>query len=182
MKRLLMAIAIAGLGLAFTGTAGAFTQSATGTMSIGATVVAACTVSTTPMQFGNFNNITGSQNLSTSTITVNCSNNTAYRVDIDAGQNSYDTVFRRVKSGTAPADITNTLTYNLYKASTYLVSDEWGDNGTTVCPACTPYSTGLSGTGSGADQVLTVYGRLESNPNNTSLGAHNDTVTVTVNY
>jgi len=180
MKRLLMAVAIAGLGLAFTGTAQAFTQSATGTMTIGATVIASCTVATVPLDFGTYSG--AAYSYASSTITVNCSITTPYRIDIDKGGNTIGTTDypRYVKTGTAAADATNTIKYKLYKASTYTAADEWGDNGTTLCTTCTTPITGKSGTGTGADELHTVYGVLW--PTTTTPGAYSDIVTVTVNY
>jgi len=177
MKRLLMAVVIAGLGLAFTGSAGAFTQSATGTMTIGATKVAACSVSTLPLDFGNYD---GTVITANSSITVNCNASVGYRVDIDAGQNYDPTIGRRIKTGTAAATTSNSLLYTLYQDSAY--STEWGDNGTTYCVGCTPVVQGKGGVGSGANQVLTVYGMLNTGMYVTPLGSYTDTVTVTVNY
>ncbi len=180
MKRFLTALVVAGLGLAFTGSAQAFTQSATGTMSIGATLAASCTVATAPMDFGSYD---GSAFLfnGTSTITVNCSSTTPYRVDIDVGLNDWSNTnggLRYLKTGALAPGATNTILYKLYKSSSYF--EQWGDNGATFCTNCTPAITGVSGTGTGADQVLTVYGWLDRTHN--SPGAYTDTVTVTVNY
>ena len=180
MKRLLFALSIAAFGLLYIGTAGAFTQSVTGTMSIGATVLASCTVSTTPMDFGSYTG--AAYSYANSTITVNCSVTTPYRIDIDKGQNvtGISGYPRNVKTGTAPADATNTIKYKLYKASTYSAADEWGDNGATLCTTCTTTITGKNGTGTGLDEPHTVYGVLW--PTSNAPGVYSDVVTVTVNY
>jgi len=171
MKRLLMVLSIAALGLTFAGQAQAFTQTTTGTLAISVTKTAACTVTTAPVDFGTYTGTTSVNN--NTTITVNCSNGTAYRVDIDAGLNS-TTVGRYVKHSTT----TDIIFYKLGQDSALIT--EWGDNGATFCTTCTPVPQGLTGTGSGTDQVLTVYAKIW--PSIKPLGTYSDTVTVTVNY
>jgi len=180
MKRLLMALSIAALGLAYSGTAEAFTQTATGSMNLSATLVAACTVTTAPLAFGTYDNV--SNLAASSNITVNCSNGVPYRIDIDAGQNIFvPGSFRRLKTGTAPADYPNTLAYRLSRTSV-LGNNDWGDNGATYCTTCTTLVTGKSGTGIGVDEIHTVYGVLLKSSLVSTLGSFTDTVTVTVNY
>ncbi len=171
MKRLLMALSIAALGLTFAGQAQAFTQTTTGTLAISVTKTAACTVTTAPLDFGTYDGSASVYN--NTTITVNCSNGTAYRVDIDAGLNS-TTVGRYVKHSTT----TDIIFYKLGQDST--LATQWGDNGATFCATCTTVPQGLTGTGSGADQVLTVYAGLW--PSTRPVGTYGDIVTVTVNY
>ncbi len=64
-----------------------------------------------------------------------------------------------------------TVTYGLYKDTDR--AQPWGD-------AATPGST-VAGTGNGATQTLTVYGRVppQATP---SAGVYTDTVVVTVTY
>ena len=64
-----------------------------------------------------------------------------------------------------------TVTYGLYKDNAR--SQVWGD-------AATPGST-VAGTGSGAVQNLTVYGRVPAQTT-PSAGLYTDTVVVTVTY
>jgi len=178
MKRLLMALTIAALGLAYSGTAQAFTQTTTGSMNLAVTVVSSCTVLTAPMDFGSYAGGT-TMPTGTSTITVNCTNGSPYRVDIGGGLNQYAGFNgRNLKTGTAPADATNSIFYML-SDSTFT---EWGDNGITYCPACAPTINGKSGTGTGADQILTVNGSIQTYGNSYPAGSYSDTVTVTVNY
>jgi len=173
-----MALVIAGLGLTLSGTAGAFTQTTTGNMDITLTVVASCTVVTAPMDFGSYAGGLGTPT-GTSTITVNCTNGTPYRVDIGGGLNQYPGYNgRRLKTGTAPADATNSIGYGLGDSNFI----EWGDNGLTYCPSCVPTINGKSGTGTGADQILTVTGSLHTYGNSYPAGSYTDTVIVTVNY
>jgi spore coat protein U-like protein len=64
-----------------------------------------------------------------------------------------------------------TVTYGLYKDTNR--SQPWGD-------ATTPGST-VAGTGTGAAQVLTVYGRVPPQTTPTP-GTYTDTVVVTLTY
>jgi len=181
MKRLIMALVIAGLGLTLSGTAGAFTQTATGTINVDATILPSCSVTTAPLSFGSG---TGTAAVyANTTITVNCSSGAPYRIDIDAGQNlvSPQDTPRRVKTGTAPADFTNTVSYHLAKiAGGFNSTNYWGDNGATFCTTCTTVPTGKDGVGIGADEVHTVYGMLGTTA--AAAGVYTDTLTVTVNY
>jgi len=179
MKRLILALFIAVTGLALAGTAQAFTSTTTGSMSVSATVLASCTVSTTNLNFGSYDG--SARKYANSTITVNCTNGTAYRIDIDAGLNTLSTSdARRVKTGTATASTSNTIQYLLSKTTTFTGSNEWGDNGTTYCSTCPTVPTGKSATGTGANQAHMVYGLLSTTGN--PAGAYSDTVVVTVKY
>lgn len=177
MKRIIMALTIAAMGLFYAGSAGAFTQTTLGTMNVTGTMVAACTVSTAPLDFGTFK--TTGDTLANTTITVNCSNGTPYRIDIDAGVNYYFAdIYRYLKRGTAPADATNVVPYTLYIDNGLMTI--WGDNGVTFCPTCPSTYTGKLATGTGANDIHTVYGRAVMPINGP--GAYSDTLTVTVNY
>jgi len=180
MKRLILALTIAAMGLFYSGAAGAFTQTTTGSMNIAATVLPRCTVTTIPMEFPPYDGTRFAH--ATSTITVNCSTGVQYRIDIDKGLNTIGTTTnpRYVKTGTSFPSMLNTIPYGLYKTNTYMVMDAWGDNGTTYCLACTIPPTGLTATGTGLDQPATVYGELLSSTN--PAGTYTDTVIVTVNY
>lgn len=181
MKKLILALAITAMGLMYSGTAGAFTQNVTGSMNVDVTIVPSCTVTTAPLSFGS---ITGASIVHVNTtVTVNCSNGVPYRIDLDGGQNMLPTsdIYRRMKTGTAPVDTTNSVNYSLNKTANWsTIGGDWGDNGATFCTACTPARTGKDGVGIGADEVHTVYGTMGNTP--IAPGTYTDTVTVTVNY
>lgn len=150
------------LGLAMTpSVAGAAT--ATTTMSISANVLDLCTVSAAPLAFGDYR---GVQLDGTSTLSVICTNGTKYDVGLNAGATAGATVDARKMAGPA----SSTLAYQLYTAAGRTVV--WGDTvGTNT----------VAGTGSGAAQALTVYGRIPA-AQFSRAGAYTDTVTVTVTY
>jgi len=175
MRRLLLTLLALTSGLVFTAKAEAFFQTTTATMNVTGTIVAACTVSTAPLDFGTLSMITDTT--TTTTITVNCSSGVPYRIDIDAGQNVYNNM-RLMKAATAPAPM-NTARYFLYQDAARSIV--WGDNGLTFCPACMPPPAGKTGTGTGTADIHTVY--ATAYPTGNALpDSYSDTVTVTVNY
>jgi spore coat protein U-like protein len=97
----------------------------------------------------------------TSTVTVQCASGAAYQVGLDNGQHASGTTRRMQGPG-------GLVTYELYRNTTR--TQRWGSTINTDT---------VSGTGNGANQTLTVYGRV---PNQTtpSAGIYNDTITVTV--
>jgi len=178
MKKLILAFIIAAMGMFYSASAEAFTQSTTGSINVTATVAATCSVNTAPLDFGALSIL--SQTPATTSITVNCAQGTLYRIDIDAGLynigiNGLDYRYMK-KTGTAPADGTNTARYHLYQDIGLTIL--WGDNGATFCPTCS--APGKTGIGTGTADIHTVYGMAPMSINGP--GSYSDTLTVTVNY
>ncbi len=151
------------VSLALPGAAHAAT--ATGTLGVSITIAASCTVvSATAINFGTVAAITANID-QTSTLTVNCSSTTPYTVSLSAGGGSGATVAaRRMVNGT------NFVTYSLYRDAAR--TQVWGNTiGTDT----------VAGTGSGANQTLTIYARtpIQTVP---PPGAYTDTVNITVEY
>jgi spore coat protein U-like protein len=144
--------------------------SAGGSFQVQATVVSACTVSGSLMNFGAaIDPLAASVPLdASSTLTVQCTNTTPYSVALNAGLNAggaANFTSRAMKSGS------NTLGYQLYLDAGR--SSIWGDGTGTSLP--------VTGTGSGSNQSLTIYGRVPS-LSGVIPGAYTDTVTVTISY
>lgn len=142
---------------------------ASNTFQVNATVVSACTVSGSVMNFGSsIDPLAAATPLdATSTLSVQCTNTTPYTVALNAGSNAggaSNFSNRTMKSGS------NSLGYQLYLDAGR--SSVWGD-GTA--------SSTVSGTGTGSTQSLTIYGRLPSLANVVP-GSYTDTVTVTISY
>ena len=137
----------------------------TQSMAVSATVVASCTVATTAMSFGNYNNALLT---STATVTATCSNTTPYNLGLNAGTASGATVTTRgmFVSGT-PAVVLN---YGLYSNSSRTTN--WG---------MTIGTDTVTGTGSGAAQPFTVYGLIPAGQL-VAPGSYTDTITVTITY
>lgn len=135
----------------------------TRTMPVSVQVVTSCTVSATPMAFSGV--LAFLDRDATATVQLNCSPNTAFRVDLDDGLNASATS-RRVRSLTSA----NTLDYEVYRDAAR--TSRWG----TGVASNVAGNSGASGT-----VMLTAYGRLQGGPG-LFLGQYSDTLTVTVSF
>lgn len=139
---------------------------ATTTFQVTATVLSVCTVSATNLAFGNYDATAGAPNDNTSTVTVTCSNGSPYTVALDAGTGTGATVaVRRMSNGG------NTLDYSMFTDAARTTI--WGDT--------TLGTVDQAGTGNGAAQNYTVYGRIPT-AQFVAAGNYADTVTATVTY
>ena len=129
-----------------------------------ATVQKTCTISATNLNFGTVGLLVSNVDAS-NTVTVKCSNSTSYNIGLNAGSGSGATVAARKMTNGA-----NAVTYSLYNTAGR--TTVWGNTiGTDT----------VTGTGSGSNQVLTVYGRVP--PQTTPPPAtYTDTIVVTVTY
>ena len=124
---------------------------------------AACTVSTTGLNFGNYDVFSTLNDDITGTVAVNCPSGTAYSISLSSGFGTFAS--RTMTSGT------NLLNYNLYLDATRLTI--WGDGSA---------GTGtVSGTGTGSAVGSTVYGRIPWGQN-AFVGSYSDVVIVTVTF
>lgn len=147
--------------MCLSGTASAAT--ATGTLTVSATVLSACTVTGSSLAFGSY---TSAQLDASATVNVVCTNGTPYNVGMDAGTGTGATTSVRKMTGS----VAGTLSYALYKDSSHTTN--WGNTvGTDTA----------TGNGSGISQVLNVYGRISSGQN-ANIGAYSDTITITLTY
>jgi spore coat protein U-like protein len=131
---------------------------------ITATISNFCTISATNLNFGTVANLSTSV-AGTSSITLQCTNGDAYSVGLNAGSGSGATIASRLMTY-GPY----TVTYSLYQNSSH--SAVWG---TTIG------TNTVSGTGSGGNQTLTVYGLVPAQTA-PAAGTYNDTVVATVTY
>jgi spore coat protein U-like protein len=166
MKKILSLVSLIILGLVFSGLT--YAGQTTGTLQVSANVAGVCTVTTSPVNFGNTDGI--QEVYANGDVTVNCPVDLAYNIALDAGQH-YLRGWRRVMNSSY------WITYELDR--TGMSTDEWGD----VCPGGAgtyPYGICRPDIGNGANQAHTVYGTLypySGIPGNLTL---TDTVTVTV--
>lgn len=124
---------------------------------------AGCTVSTSGLNFGNYDVFSPLNDDITATINVNCPSDTAYSIWLSSGSGTFSS--RTLTNGA------HLLGYNLYLDPTHLTI--WGDGSA---------GTGtFSGTGTGANVATPVYGRIpaEQNP---WVGSYTDVITITVNF
>lgn len=130
------------------------------------TVQAECKLtSTTDIAFGT-TGVIQSVLTATGTLGVQCTNTTPYSIGLNAGTGAGATVTARKMTAGAGA----TIDYSLFRDSAH--TQVWGD---------ALNSNTLSGTGNGAVQAYTVYGRVpvQTTP---AAGNYSDTVQVTVTY
>lgn len=142
-------------------TAAASATTTTGSASVGATVVASCSLTATTLNFGTY---TGAQLDATSTITVTCTNTTSYNIGVDHGLHKSGYLSQLMGPGSV------IVSYELFQDSAR--SHEW---------SVTIGNNTVTGTGNGTAQALTVYGRVFSG-SNVAPGTYTDTVTATVTY
>lgn len=131
---------------------------------VSATVLPSCSLTgASDLGFGSApSNFTGSLGAS-STITMNCVYRTAWQVGLDNGQNAVGST-RRMLQGS------NAVIYDLYRDSAHTL--RWGNTLNTDTAA---------GTGTGAAQSLTVFGRVQPQ-SGLAVGTYSDRITVTVTY
>ena len=155
----------------------ALADTVTGNGTVTATVTATCNLVAAPtIAFGTISGI-GSVTADVTaqgTITVICSTGASYTIYIDDGAN-------RVAPGSGNRQMANgagRLAYQLYKTNAHATI--WDATGGT---ATTGGSGGVNGTGTGANQNHTVYGRIAAGTAIPSvLGNYSDTVLITVTY
>ena len=141
-------------------------STATNAFTVSATVQATCRVAATSLSFGTY---TGLQTDATSTISITCTNTTPYNVLLNGGgdgEGGGGSVTNRKMKGPSGA----TLAYGLYLDAER--DDVWGN---------TIGTNASIGTGNGASQALTVYGRVGA-AQYVRPGGYSDTVTATVSY
>lgn len=165
--QLKLLVAIAAL---MSASAAASAATTTSTFTVQTNVTPACSVSASTLTFADVNPLLNASTATdaTTTISVTCSNTTAYNVGLDAGTGPTATVTsRKMKIGAT----TDTLNYSLFRDSARTTN--WGNTvGTDT----------VAGTGMGLAQSLTVFGRIPSGQQTAKVGAYADTITVTVTY
>jgi spore coat protein U-like protein len=162
-RKIALAATLAALAAGTVANAG----TATGTFTVQATIVSACAVTATTLNFGTYSPSAASALTGSSTISVNCTTGSPYTVALNVGSGGGSFTTRTLLNGT------NTLNYNLYKDSAY--SQVWGDgSGSTFT---------VAGTGSGllTSNNITVYGSIPISQDKPT-GAYASLITVTVSY
>lgn len=144
----------------------ALPASITTTFQVSATVVAACSVSAGPMNFGSFVNLTSAVD-TTSSVTVNCVTGTAWLAGIDVGTGlGASLASRKLTSGA------NVMDYNIFRDPAR----------TQVMGGFVTGGNILGGTGTGLNDVQTLYGRIPASVVTPPTGTYTDTITVTVQF
>lgn len=138
----------------------------TDTFEVTATVLASCDIVATDLAFGNYDPVAASPLDAETTLSVTCTNGTAYYVGMSLGDGSGASMATRrmTKSGGS-----QTLDYILYQDTQRTVL--WGNTGVDR----------LSGTGDGTATTLHLYGRVPIQQT-APAGAYTDNIVVTVSW
>jgi spore coat protein U-like protein len=136
---------------------------ATSTFTVQITIGAACVVTSTTMDFGSAGVLAAAVDQS-STINVQCTTGLPYTVALNSGLHGGSVSTRQMRNGAVP------INYSLSRDVGRL--QNWGETSGTDT---------VGGTGNGAVQPLTVYGRVPAQTT-PAPGVYSDTVTVTVTY
>jgi spore coat protein U-like protein len=143
----------------------AWAATATSTMAVRLTVTSSCVInSAATLNFGSHGVLVSNVD-STSALRVQCTSGTPYNIGLNAGLGSGATVaVRKMTNGAS------TINYSLY--TTAARTTVWGNTvGTNT----------VAGTGNGAAQSHTVYGRVPAQTT-PAAAVYTDTITVTVTY
>ena len=135
------------------------------TLSVSANVPVVCSLSTSPVNFGNYS---GNDTYASGSVHVTCNIGISYTVSLSTGNSGTYSPRTLLDWGWLAA----TLNYNLYTSAAYTTI--WGDaSGVTGV---------ISDTGTGSAQTHTVYGWLPAGQAAQFNDTYSDSVTVTVTY
>lgn len=148
-------------------TANSFAAQSTDTFAVTASVTASCTVSGSPLAFGDFSALGGDVD-GTSTLTATCTNGSPYTIGLSAGTSTGAAVTTRKLTHT---DAITLLNYNLSPVASGGIN--WDLVGGT---------TTHSGTGTGEAQAVTVFGRIPGGQTSAKVGTYSDTITATIDF
>jgi spore coat protein U-like protein len=170
MKRILLPAMVAG---SFVASGGAQAGTVTANMPVQMVIAASCTVSAATLNFGTQTLIDIGSDIDTSAnLTVTCTNEAPYYIQLNAGLNDGAAGInaRKMKIGAT----SDTVNYQLYRDSGR--TQVWGITNGGGSPDV------YSDMGNGDAQIIPVFGRVPTGQTNPKIGTYNDTITVTVNY
>jgi spore coat protein U-like protein len=147
---------------------------ATANLTVQITITASCTINAATLDFGSNpgTNLLASNVDATASLSVTCTSGSPYSIGMDNGANA-SSGQRRMKNGT-----TNFINYNLFTDS--LRTAPWTTASSNT--VCTTTNSCVLGTGTGASQSVTIYGRVPIVASAPASGAYTDTVVMTVTY
>lgn len=160
-----LALALAASGLCALPAAEAATAS--GTLTVTASVASVCLISNGTLAFGSYDPTSGAALNGSTTVTLTCTLGTPYQIGLDAGAGSGATVaLRKLSSGG------NTLGYRLFRDASRTLN--WGN---------TPGTDTLDATSSAGSltNTITIYGQIPASAA-VPTGSYSDSVAITVTY
>jgi len=162
---LVSALALSGAGFALS----SFAATSAADLGVSAQILDACTITATPVNFGDYDHTAGSDKAASGSVTETCTNGTAAFITLGEGLNAKlasvpGVPLRQMASGA------NRMAYFLYQDSGEATL--WGNT----------QATGVAQVGTGnAGTTLTVYGYATAGQN-VPVGSYSDTVVATVNF
>lgn len=141
--------------------------SKTTTFDVTLKIIADCTIAANTLDFGQSQGVLATAVNVNSTLNVTCTNTTPYNIGLNAGTGTGSSVAARQMSGTGAN--TSTVAFNLNLTAG---GGNWGN---------TQGTDTLSGTGTGAQQNLTVYGVIPSQ-STPQPDTYKSTITATVYF
>lgn len=150
---------------------------ATSNLTVQINIAASCTINAATLNFSPTptagTTLVSSNVDANTTVSVTCTNGSPYSIGMDNGANFSGS--RRMRLGATA----NYLSYGLYIDSGY--SNAWTT--TTQAGSCSGGANScVLGTGNGAAQSVTIYGRVPSTGTAPPTGLYTDTVTMTITY
>lgn len=148
----------------------AMAATATGVMTVTATVAATCVVGASSLAFPTATSaaVAAGNVDAAGTVSVNCTTGSAYTVSLGAGTGTGATVAsRKMKASTG----NQLLNYSVYTSEAR--TSVWGDGTAT--------SGSVTGIGTGANQTIAAYGRIFSGQV-VPAATYSDTLNVTITY
>jgi len=151
----------------------AFGATATANVAVSATVINNCTITTTPVAFGNYDPLSASADNASGTVVITCTKGAATTVTLANGNNF--NVTRRMTDGT------NFMNYELYQppstvpaaACSYAAPVRWGTAGVQIfTPGAAPSKAG---------RTYNVCGQIPAGQD-LAAATFNDSVVATVNF
>lgn len=161
------ALAPAILAAAIAASPAAWSATASGTLTVTASVASVCLVSNGTLAFGSYDPTSATALTGSTTVTLTCTLGTPYQIGLDAGAGSGATVtLRKLTSGA------DTLDYTLFRDAGRTLN--WGNTPGVDTLDATSSSGSLSNT-------ITIYGRIPAGAA-VPTGSYSDSVAITVNY
>lgn len=145
----------------------AYGQDSSTSMPVSATVLENCTVLSTNMAFGPITEVGAGNVDATATISLTCTANAGYDVQLNDGENALAGQ-RRLTNNAGD----HFLNYDIFQNAGY--TDRWGDERGVDTVSGTADILGT--------ETLTAYGRIPAGVAKVPAGLYTDTITVTVNF
>jgi spore coat protein U-like protein len=175
MKNVVLSLAVVSAILAGTGVANA-AGSANSTLSVTASVAANCTIATTPVAFGTYDPLSGTDLTNTGSVGITCVKNAVPTITLDLGSNASGTT-RRMKGASVTPDM---LAYELYQPPSITpntacgaLTQVWGTTGAAIfSPGAAPSKNA---------RTYNVCGKVTAGQD-VQVDSYSDTVNAVVNF